>query len=48
MARSAHGESERETRRTRIDPKLIEQGWEVVPYDPNRPLIAYTNHAVTV
>ena len=47
MARSAHGESERETRRTRIDPKLIEQGWEVVPYDPNRPLIAYTNHAVT-
>ena len=47
MARSAHGESESETRRTRIDPKLIEQGWEVVPYDPNRPLIAYTNHAVT-
>jgi hypothetical protein len=27
MARSAHGESESETRRTRIDPKLIEQGW---------------------
>lgn len=47
MARSMHGESERETRRTRIDPKLIEQGWEVVPYDPNRPMIAHTNHAVT-
>lgn len=47
MARSAQGESERETRRTRIDPKLIEQGWEVVPYDPNLPMIAYTNHAVT-
>jgi type I restriction enzyme R subunit len=47
MARSIRGESESETRRTRIDPKLIEQGWEVVPYDRNRPLIAYTNHAVT-
>jgi type I restriction enzyme R subunit len=46
MAR-ARGESESETRRTRIDPKLIEQGWEVVPFDPNRPVIAYTNHAVT-
>ncbi len=40
-------ESESETRRTRIDPVLIEQGWEVVPFDPSRPLIAYTNHAVT-
>ncbi len=38
---------ERETRRTRIDPQLIAQGWEVVPYDPNRPVIACTNHAVT-
>jgi type I restriction enzyme, R subunit len=47
MARSARGESESETRRTRIDPKLIEQGWEIVPFDPSLPLIAYTNHAVT-
>ena len=47
MARSARDELERETRQTRIDPKLREQGWEVVPFDPARPLIAYTNHAVT-
>ena len=47
MAHSARGESESETRRTRIDPKLIEQGWETVSFDPQRPLIAYTNHAVT-
>ena len=47
MARSARGESEDETRRTRIDPKLVEQGWEIVPFDPSLPLIAYTNHAVT-
>jgi type I restriction enzyme R subunit len=40
-------ESESETRQTRIDPKLFEQGWEVVPFDPDRPLVAYTNHAVT-
>jgi len=47
MAPSIRDESERETRRTRIDPQLTAQGWEVVPYDPNRPIIAYTNHAVT-
>ncbi len=47
MARSARGESESKTRRTRIDPKLVEQGWKVVPFDPSLPRIAYANHAVT-
>lgn len=42
MARSIRDESERETRRTRIDPQLTALGWEVVPYDPNRPIIAYS------
>ena len=47
MARTARQESESETRRTRIDPKLAEQGWNVVPFDPDRPKARYTHHAVT-
>ena len=36
MARSPRNESEAETRRTRIDPKLAEQGWQVVAFDAGR------------
>ena len=47
MARSPGRESESETRRTRVDPKLAEQGWEVVPFRPNAPVERYARHAVT-
>ena len=30
-------ENERQTRRTRIDPKLVSAGWSVAPFDPARP-----------
>jgi type I restriction enzyme R subunit len=40
-------ESERRTRRRRIDPRLEAQGWRVVPYDPAVAVGAYTRHAVT-
>lgn len=47
MAHSSQQESERRTRRERIDPKLVEQGWTVVPFDPQRGPVCYTRHAVT-
>ena len=40
-------ESERTTRRKRIDPLLRQQGWTIVPFVPGRPTTAYTFHAVT-
>src|SRR4030042_3829646 len=45
---SAHGraESEWQTRKQRIDPKLIASGWEIVPFDGDRPLSSYTHHAI--
>lgn len=39
-------ESERRTRRTRIDPHLRASGWQVVPYDPKKPLRSYRCHAI--
>lgn len=39
-------ESERRTRRERIDPELAWAGWKVVGYDPRKPLTAYENCAV--
>jgi hypothetical protein len=33
----AREESEARTRRERVDPKLTEQGWTVVPFDPRCP-----------
>ncbi len=39
-------ESERRTRKERIDPKLILAGWTVVPYDEGRPLSSYQNCAI--
>src|SRR5947208_1425520 len=43
----AHAEPEYQTRRQRIDPLLEAQGWTIVPFDPARPVSAYTRHAVT-
>jgi type I restriction enzyme, R subunit len=40
------GESEWETRKKRIDPRLKACGWEIVPFDASRPLASYTNHAI--
>ena len=39
-------ESERRTRKDRIDPRLKAWGWEIVPFEPHRPLTAYSRHAI--
>lgn len=39
-------ESERRTRKSRIDPRLRAWGWEIVPFHPTRPLTAYRHHAI--
>jgi len=39
-------ELERQTRKKRIDARLREWGWEVLPYDPNVPVSTYTHHAI--
>jgi type I restriction enzyme R subunit len=39
-------ESERRTRRQRVDPALKSQGWKIVPYDGARPLSDYSGHAI--
>ncbi|MBM3300266.1 MAG: DEAD/DEAH box helicase family protein, partial [Deltaproteobacteria bacterium] len=41
-----NSESERQTRRERIDPKIKSQGWTIVPFDPGRPLTWYQTSAV--
>jgi type I restriction enzyme R subunit len=46
MPDSNREESEARTRRERVDPKLAEQGWKVVPFDPRCPPARYTRHAV--
>jgi type I restriction enzyme R subunit len=38
--------SEAATRRTRIDPRLVAQGWIVTDFDPAAPTATYTGHAV--
>jgi type I restriction enzyme R subunit len=40
-------ESERTTRKKRIDPLLKAQGWTIVPFDQHAPRSSYTAHAVT-
>ena len=47
MSSNAQDESEYQTRKKRIDPGLESLGWKVVPFDPAKPLSAYTQHAVT-
>lgn len=39
-------ESERQTRKKRIDPLLKSLGWSVEPFDPDRPLRFYPNCAI--
>ena len=39
-------ESERRTRRDRIDPELTWAGWQIVDFDPRKPLTAYDKCAV--
>ncbi len=39
-------ESERRTRKSRIDPRLKAWGWEIVPFAPSRPLTGYGRHAI--
>ena len=39
-------ESERQTRQRRIDPLLVESGWQIVDYDPTQTTTALTKHAV--
>jgi type I restriction enzyme R subunit len=39
-------ETERQTRRQRIDPKLRSQGWTIVPFAPRRPLSWYQTCAI--
>jgi type I restriction enzyme R subunit len=39
-------ESERQTRKKRIDPLLKSLGWKIVPFDPDRSLDGYQNCAI--
>jgi type I restriction enzyme R subunit len=39
-------ESEWETRKTRITPKLISAGWDVVPFNSGKPIGSYHNCAI--
>ncbi|HKQ93742.1 MAG TPA: type I restriction endonuclease [Blastocatellia bacterium] len=39
-------ESEKQTRKQRIDPQLRDRGWTIAPYDPARPLNWYQNCAI--
>jgi len=39
-------ESEKQTRKRRIDPQLRDRGWTIAPYDPARPLSWYQNCAI--
>lgn len=46
MTTDPSSESERHTRKSRIDPRLRAWGWEIVPFDPARPLSGYRHHAI--
>ena len=43
---SVRMESERTTRKSRIDPLLKSLGWKIVPFDENRPLDQLSNCAI--
>lgn len=47
MPGNARDESEARTRRERVDPRLKEQGWIVVPFDGKASSSHHTHHAVT-
>src|SRR5262245_51504696 len=46
MSPERSAESERRTRKTRIDPRLKQWGWEITPFNPARPLTGYRHHAI--
>ena len=46
MTTSPVQESERATRKRRIDPKLRASGWDIVPFDPQKPISTYRHHAI--
>jgi len=46
MALDPSHESERRTRKRRVDPRLKQWGWEVTPFNPSRPLSEYRRHAI--
>ena len=39
-------ENERKTRKKRIDPRLKQWGWDIVPFNPSKPLSGYRHHAI--
>ena len=39
-------ESERQTRKSRIDPEITWAGWKIVDFDPSKSLTAYEGCAV--
>jgi type I restriction enzyme, R subunit len=39
-------EGERRTRKARVDPRLQASGWRIAPFDPDRPIGRYSNHAI--
>lgn len=46
MTADPSSESERRTRKSRIDPRLKAWGWEITPFNPSRPLSGYRHHAI--
>ena len=46
MAANPATESERRTRRARIDPRLRACGWQIVSFDHRKSLSAYGHHAI--
>ena len=46
MVKQKARESEKRTRRERVDPLLKASGWTVVPFDPERPLKQHKAHAL--
>jgi len=39
-------ETEKQTRKERIDKRLVECGWQIVTYSRDTPLVTYSHHAV--
>src|SRR5262245_49520213 len=46
MTFDASSESERRTRKRRIDPRLKQWGWDITPFNPTKPLSGYRHHAI--
>src|SRR3989441_588894 len=46
MTPNQSSESERGTRKSRIDPRLKQWGWEITPFNPAKPLSGYRRHAI--